>query len=1199
MSSAGQIIGGVVGAVIGFFAGGNVMLGASIGMAIGGAIDPPKGPDIKGPRLSDLSQQTSTLGQIIPRVYGTTAIYGNVFWIENNALKETSKTESQGGKGGGGSETTTYAYSSTFALGLCKGQIFGIRRIWINNQMIYDQGSSDVGTLLVSAQTQSFFAFYNGSDTQNPDPRMQADLGVGQTSAYRGLAYLVFYDLPLEKYGNTLAAAQIKVEVVTDGAIETAEYQSSSPFASALSADTRTHTWDNGSSFNAYWIRKSTPRSGKYYIEYLIRPDSVSARGYYFGVIAQNEWLGPQNYPHNPYGEQTYLITNTNYYGASIGLVRNGSSEPNTLYDFTIGDIIGVAVNYDTKKVWISRNGVFYGEGNPEADDRPLFNLPSASFDPYGSVYPAVGAGVTYTVANLTWDQLVYKDDLPTFAPYQHSVLTPSDVTLASVVQSECLQSSLLTAGDIDVTGLADMVHGYRVATVAAIRSSVEPLQGAYPFDIVQSGYGIKFKRRGSTSSVATVPGQALSAKESAEGDAVRITNAREMDSQLPYRVRLTYLDAVREYDIAEQYSERLNTDSVNIRSIEMPLVLSPDEAAQMSEVLLYMYWLERNELSFKLSPDYLNLEPADVITINDVSATYSVRLTNINYLPSGILECSARYNNAATYTSTAVGETSPPPVATLSPEGFSNVRLLDLPTLLDSVDEPGFVVAMGGLNSGWHGGTLYRSVDSGQTYAAVNGFVDQCKIGSCGAALGMPSDSRMIDKAGKLSVTMTNGATLSSVTEAQMLNGLNHFAYGTDGRWEIIAAQNCALQGDGTYVLTDLLRGRFGSEWAMGLHASGDDIILLDSTLVQWSASNLNAIGSALLYKAVTQGRSLAQTPETTFSYRGNNLECLSPVYPLVRRVGADTVIDFIRRTRIGGEWRDYIDAPLGEASEMYEMVVFTDNTRTVEKRVISSTTQSFTYTKTQQDADFPITPAYFYSSIYQLSSNVGRGNPLNIDLVAKTLFSYAVLASHFEGTNGSTTFVDVKGNTLTANGNMQISTDQSKAGSSSAKGDGSGDYIAVTNTSLADVSTVDSMFECWVYITSFATNSIIYQTFTNTGSSAGHIFFIDTSGKLVLYAREYYVINSIGSVPLNTWTHLTCSITYADMVARLFINGVQVATGTFASVAGLQSTDRFYLLGDIYGGSLTGYADEFIFSKGFAYTSNFTPRSTPFEEV
>ena len=109
MSSVGQAIGYIGGAIIGSFFG-YPMLGAAIGGMIGGALDPPKGPKIEGPRLNDLSVQTSTYGAQIPVIKGSVATFGNIFWVENNALKETKKTEEQGGKGGGGSaEYTTYS----------------------------------------------------------------------------------------------------------------------------------------------------------------------------------------------------------------------------------------------------------------------------------------------------------------------------------------------------------------------------------------------------------------------------------------------------------------------------------------------------------------------------------------------------------------------------------------------------------------------------------------------------------------------------------------------------------------------------------------------------------------------------------------------------------------------------------------------------------------------------------------------------------------------------------------------------------------------------------------------------------------------------------------------------------------------------------------------------------------------------------
>ena len=103
MSSGGQVVGGLVGAVAGFFVGGptGALYGAQIGAMAGGYLDPPKGPTTEGPRLNDLTIQTSTYGAVIPRVYGTVTVTGNILWLENNALKETITKNKSGGKGGG------------------------------------------------------------------------------------------------------------------------------------------------------------------------------------------------------------------------------------------------------------------------------------------------------------------------------------------------------------------------------------------------------------------------------------------------------------------------------------------------------------------------------------------------------------------------------------------------------------------------------------------------------------------------------------------------------------------------------------------------------------------------------------------------------------------------------------------------------------------------------------------------------------------------------------------------------------------------------------------------------------------------------------------------------------------------------------------------------------------------------------------
>ena len=220
MSSVGQVLGGIVGGVAGFFLGGptGAIYGAQIGMMAGGYLDPPKGPTVNGPRLSDLSVQTATYGAVIPRVYGAVTVNGNVFWLENNTIKETVTKKKTGGKGGRAKTTTrTYSYSATFAVGLCKGPIVGVRRIWVGPDLIYDAGSSDPATITASNQAASGFAIYTGTDTQSPDARIQATLGVANTPAWRGRAYIVFYDLQLARYGNSLMGAQVRVEIVASG----------------------------------------------------------------------------------------------------------------------------------------------------------------------------------------------------------------------------------------------------------------------------------------------------------------------------------------------------------------------------------------------------------------------------------------------------------------------------------------------------------------------------------------------------------------------------------------------------------------------------------------------------------------------------------------------------------------------------------------------------------------------------------------------------------------------------------------------------------------------------------------------------------------------------------------------------------------------------------------------------------------------
>lgn len=204
----------IAGAAVGFAIGGPA--GAKWGWAIGstiGAIAFGGGPDQEGPRLGDLQIQDSSYGKPIPIIYGRDRISGNIIW--SKPLEEVENEES----GKGGPTSTTYNYFATFALGLCEGEIVGVRRIWINNKLVYKYTSdATVEELLASNAKIDGITVYTGSETQDPDPLIQAHKGADNTPAFRGLAYLVFDRLDV---GNSGQIPNITVEVVGNGDIQT------------------------------------------------------------------------------------------------------------------------------------------------------------------------------------------------------------------------------------------------------------------------------------------------------------------------------------------------------------------------------------------------------------------------------------------------------------------------------------------------------------------------------------------------------------------------------------------------------------------------------------------------------------------------------------------------------------------------------------------------------------------------------------------------------------------------------------------------------------------------------------------------------------------------------------------------------------------------------------------------------------------
>ncbi|MGR3420837.1 MAG: baseplate multidomain protein megatron [Paracoccus sp. (in: a-proteobacteria)] len=201
LASVGATIGGGFGGAILGFSGAAIggMIGSTIGAAVDSWIVSSLAPAqrIEGARLDNLRITASTEGAVIPRVFGRMRMGGNIVWATD--FREETKTSRQGGGKGGGPkvETTEYLYYASFAVALAEGEITGIGRIWADGKPLDTSGIT--------------WRWYPGSERQEPDPFIAATMGADKTPAFRGTAYVVFEDLPLNDYGNRLPQLSFEV----------------------------------------------------------------------------------------------------------------------------------------------------------------------------------------------------------------------------------------------------------------------------------------------------------------------------------------------------------------------------------------------------------------------------------------------------------------------------------------------------------------------------------------------------------------------------------------------------------------------------------------------------------------------------------------------------------------------------------------------------------------------------------------------------------------------------------------------------------------------------------------------------------------------------------------------------------------------------------------------------------------------------
>ena len=192
----------------------------------------------------------------------------------------------------------------------------------------------------------------------------------------------------------------------------------------------------------------------------------------------------------------------------------------------------------------------------------------------------------------------------------------------------------------------------------------------------------------------------------------------------------------------------------------------------------------------------------------------------------------------------------------------------------------------------------------------------------------------------------------------------------------------------------------------------------------------------------------------------------------------------------------------------------------------------------------------------------------------------------------------------TITANGNAQLDTAQSKFNGSSALFDGTGDWLDIGDITTVHPNTNDFTLEFWVRFSSLPTAGTFKMLWGTTNanqyfglwnSSGTYRIAIAVSGT----DGNYYADWSNGTTSANTWYHY--AFQKSSTTISVYKDGTALTspttTGTMTSLKGISGTTTYIgRWSNATSYQHSGWLDEIRLSKNVRYSSTFTPSTTPF---
>jgi hypothetical protein len=487
------------------------------------------------------------------------------------------------------------------------------------------------------------------------------------------------------------------------------------------------------------------------------------------------------------------------------------------------------------------------------------------------------------------------------------------------------------------VSDLLGPALGVSGAVLAAGRALVGPGTAARPLD----------------------PAQSLDSEAGGAGRArsqMRDRHRRSAAGTAPDAVELGYYDVDRDYQPGLQRF-RLRPGE-RVASEGLPVALAASAAKQLGRDQALRLMAGRQRRTLRLPWRHLGLLPGHVLDLPD--GRWRVTETRFE---SFVL---------AVELVRLPGGTAPPPASDGGrgldhgdqPAGPTTLVAMDLPPLPGALpDRPMLWLAGAGLSPGWRRAGVQISLDGGQSYEFAGLLSAPVVMGTAQTVL-PPASQAGWDRIGTVDVQLlAQSMWLEARSEEAVLAGANLAVLGD----ELIQFTQAAAIGSGRFRLSGLLRGRRGSEWAIGEHALGERFVLIDPVAMLALPLPLERLGETVLLKA--QGSGDAGAAVQVVRVESAAIRPLAPVHLRYRRWGGQLHFSWIPQSRAGFGWPDLTDVPLGEAAPAWR-VSLRDSDGLIDSVEVSVPTWS------TADRAGPL-----WLEVAQIGATLGRPSTLAID--------------------------------------------------------------------------------------------------------------------------------------------------------------------------------------------------------------------------